>query len=644
MHRIYLDIQDASVTLPATLHAVLNTNLITYTTIYLARNANKTGVVLNIEDGVDLQSNPASGVRGALILAHETSSEATINMFGGNLVLANPHENSGRPDLLMRRGKATFNMYGGTLDVEGDLVLGDGTSAKATFNLFDGEVRVHGALSRSSTAISRFDVHEGTLMIEGKDWTTNAWEWIDSKRLTSSVAGKYVVAEYDPVENRTVVYAVKENELDSLPLRSMMHDGYFTLLWEAQEGWTSTVLTSTNLITDEFHVLAEGLDVGSFTVALEDAHRFFSVLQTDSDAQEPIAIGAVSEGGLYHPPVLPELMIGEKYGMKSLIVNGSAYVLNGQLYRGEMPVSIHRQGFYHFSVTVTNEWGGGFTESVRFFVIDPAEPAPIYPIPAFRARLDWIADHPHVTPTASGSDQFVLGQSSGWADRPRIPPQDIYGFMVADPDAHSERPQVVLVGGNHPPELVACWALHGAVEFLLSDDERAEELRRRYRFFVYPMVNPDGRFEFEFTGRRSQSNPEMRAAGQNNHNRAWDTSGVFSTIDVMTGAMKADTGGGAEYLLDFHSNPGLFFYTSRELMDHEYSKAMTVRGVPAIVGSTRTELLRYWAVSEHGLNASFACAPEFPSSMNADRAMGWGREYVLAFHDILSEPDDAQSD
>lgn len=44
----------------------------------------------------------------------------------------------------------------------------------------------------------------------------------------------------------------------------------------------------------------------------------------------------------------------------------------------------------------------------------------------------------------------------------------------------------MLAGGNHPREDPACWTLHGLVEFLVSEDPQARELRQGFEFFVYP--------------------------------------------------------------------------------------------------------------------------------------------------------------
>ncbi len=51
---------------------------------------------------------------------------------------------------------------------------------------------------------------------------------------------------------------------------------------------------------------------------------------------------------------------------------------------------------------------------------------------------------------------------------------------------------VWIVARQHAFETGGSWAIEGLIRFLASDDPEARELRRKVRFKICPMVNPDG--------------------------------------------------------------------------------------------------------------------------------------------------------
>ncbi len=240
---------------------------------------------------------------------------------------------------------------------------------------------------------------------------------------------------------------------------------------------------------------------------------------------------------------------------------------------------------------------------------------------------------PYVMRTVSGDADLVVGESLGWDDPP-IPQHDLYGYKITNPFASGPKLNVVMISGNHNTEHSGSWTLQGAIDFLVGNDSRASFLRAHAEFYVYPMVNPDGRFTG--TGR---GNPELYAQGFSDHNRAWHTTG-FSTIDALTGVMIADTGGEAEYFFDFHSTftSNFFYETAPEFVDSDYSRAMTAREPtigPVLWTVEQPGYSIIWAMSEAGLNATYAFIPENDRSPPESRHMEIGQNYMLALYDVI---------
>lgn len=344
-----------------------------------------------------------------------------------------------------------------------------------------------------------------------------------------------------------------------------------------------------------------------------------AVAQTTS----AVRVDGIEEGGKYPPPVTPEVVVRGNYTVEAKKLNGEPYEGSG----------IVEQGLHELEVTVSDQEGRLYSSTTRFFVLDPEERAPTYTVDMVSHHVGRLADYPHVMPTLTANRELVVGTSSGWPEDPEIPEHDLYGFRITDPEAEEPKLRLVLVSGNHPREQTGSWALQGALDFLVSDDPRAEDLRGWATFFVYPMVNPDGRFLAS-----GRSNPEMLEEDVSDHNRVWNTSGRFTTTDIFVEAITTDTGGTADYLLDFHSAGSTFFYTGADLMDSAYARTMTARepDVRPRLSSGHPGMTRLWAMSEEGLNAPFAFTPELAGSETAKRSMEIGRSYMLAFHDMIT--------
>jgi hypothetical protein len=264
-----------------------------------------------------------------------------------------------------------------------------------------------------------------------------------------------------------------------------------------------------------------------------------------------------------------------------------------------------------------------------------------------------IAASSWVTPTTSGNGTLVVGQSPGGIDDIGrvIAPRDLYGFRITDPDATGPKRKIVLASGVHANETVGNWTLEGLIDFLVSDELAAAQLRRYADFYVYPMVNPDGRF--------AGNNRTTVQVGDVDPNRAWNPpsynepgdSSMLTDIGRVGNAMRVDTGQEIDYLVDFHSTvnhstPYHFGYILPAWQSNPFWQAVKSRE-PALL--TDSASLIDFTLAKFGrdvLNAEFSATFEtlFIANENSDRFESLGRNFGLAWHDVLNLPADLNFD
>lgn len=261
-----------------------------------------------------------------------------------------------------------------------------------------------------------------------------------------------------------------------------------------------------------------------------------------------------------------------------------------------------------------------------------------YPVSRTSALVAEVAPSPFTHSTASSNRQFVIGQTApGIDDSGRsVPPIDLYGYRIGDDGFAASKKKVVLAAGNHSAETPGDFVFEGFVRFLLSSDPRAAGLRRSADFYVYPQVNPAGRYAGYY-----RSNPENPSK---DFNRFWNNPAGFTDLTQLSTAMRTDTGGDVDQLFDFHAWWGPwtgnnFINVTSALASHPFF-ANLADYEPAIeVAPSAGEpgMLRIWGSSAAGLSADFAVTPEFGFFPNVgeDRLLQYGRSFALALYDTI---------
>ena len=280
---------------------------------------------------------------------------------------------------------------------------------------------------------------------------------------------------------------------------------------------------------------------------------------------------------------------------------------------------------------------------------------PPYPYQRTVDHTNSIAASPWVSPTTSGGGDFVIDQSPGGTDDigRTIAPKNLYGYTITDPDYTGPKKTIVLLSGVHANESLGNFTLEGLVDFLVSDELAAGQLRRYVEFYVYPMANPDGRYAGynRSTVQRPTVDPN-RAWNPPNYNDPENITSTLSDIRDVGEAMRLDTGEDIDYLIDFHStvNPSPYPYHHGLILAEWQSDPfwLALRGLePAVI--TGGAALVDFTGAKFGrdvLNAEFSATFEtlFPANENVPRYLSLGRNFGLAWHDVFQVAADLNFD
>lgn len=264
-----------------------------------------------------------------------------------------------------------------------------------------------------------------------------------------------------------------------------------------------------------------------------------------------------------------------------------------------------------------------------------------YPFERLREFIDTVLSSPYVHPTPSSNENLVIGRTPGGRDEETgriVPAHDLYGFRVTDDSAERTKRRIVVLGGIHPNEPLGNHTIEGLLDFLLDpESEEAGVLRRRAEFFVYPMVNPDGRYAGY---NRSTVQHVDRDA-----NRFWreDLYEDMDDIRQVAEALKRDTDRRVDYFVDFHCwthTVQHFGILAQSEGFHRDPFWLALRDLEPALSETDSDW-ENWSAETFGfkrLGARFAMTFEtmFIPDENIDRFQRLGRNVGLAFARAIS--------
>lgn len=159
-------------------------------------------------------------------------------------------------------------------------------------------------------------------------------------------------------------------------------------------------------------------------------------------------------------------------------------------------------------------------------------------------------------PVSSIGNNYVYGQSATTTrdgDGLVVPALDLISYRISNdasgPVDGTLKRKAVLISGQHASEDQGNWQLQAFVDFLLNDNAIANDLLRDWEFFVYPMVNPSGRWGNAYRGTLQEG---KRGEDPNRDWPGGSTSGRLQVVSATRLAIGQDTGNAITAFIDFH--------------------------------------------------------------------------------------------
>lgn len=255
--------------------------------------------------------------------------------------------------------------------------------------------------------------------------------------------------------------------------------------------------------------------------------------------------------------------------------------------------------------------------------------------PAWDSLMAGWTENPFVRPTPSGGADYVVGTLPAIPAR-NIPAKPIKGFCIGTGEYFA-----LLTTGVHSEEHIGQHAFVGFVDFLLSNDPVAVNLRNRFTFFAYPGLNPQARHI-------GAARLEVETALQN-ANRIFDPS--FNNLNlsrVMREIWMADLPAAMDVSIDFHDNPFGSNYAAEMLIWNAqalYDNVLAARQA-RLPGSPIKVLAEYaapnsigdYAYKYHGARVRASCEHGYPYNFGPDDWKLWGVDFAKGLWATYENP------
>lgn len=171
---------------------------------------------------------------------------------------------------------------------------------------------------------------------------------------------------------------------------------------------------------------------------------------------------------------------------------------------------------------------------------------PMYPTTRTTAKVnEWLtSSYADDTPSTTNGIISLTTSRPDAVYGKTVPALPLHALRITNPASGYTKNKMLLTSGSHAGEPPAQWTLEGEVQFLLSSDSAAALLRDWFNIYVYPQINPQGRW-----AGCTYDCPEDRYTDVA---LSWAT-GTLENVVAIKAAITTDTGGTLHAGLDHHS-------------------------------------------------------------------------------------------
>lgn len=254
---------------------------------------------------------------------------------------------------------------------------------------------------------------------------------------------------------------------------------------------------------------------------------------------------------------------------------------------------------------------------------------------------DWAATFPSLISSPPSATAFVVDTYSNQTDElgRTVPGRDLLAFKISDaslsPPAGQFKRTMLIEGGIHAGEDIGDLVLKAAVDFLLSSDAQAQNIRANFDIFVYPQLNVPGRLGGHWRGSFANG-----AGGADDANRHFtDTPPDFEIAAMPKAAMETDLPAVVQFSFHFHGDFGnkYGFYQETGHAPHDLFETAVEAYMGAIVdnGDPVSTSLSAWLRTIKGTQFFITAETGEPTPTTDAQLVFWGESLMRAVSDLL---------